>query len=162
MKTILVLILTLISSVSLANVVVEIECGDIHPDYVSMDLSSDFQNEYFSRNSQAEYQAEGYTYFIAGRNCGKGSWQSNEDYQVLIMRERKALLEFRLDLLGPFSINPGKITLTLPSEEVLHNGVVLIGESEVKLLGVVGRSPIAAKLKTNRGSGRVKIIIKKN
>ena len=158
LKSFLIVLLLCMSTSLMASVEVVIECGDTHPAYVNMDLTDDFKSEFLTSEIQKEYKTKGYNYFFAGRNCGKGRWDSNETYQVLFIMEDKGIFESRLDFFGSFSINGSTLKLSLPSEEVLLNGLVLTGNHRSELTGS-SDSSISGVLESKRGRGKAKVII---
>lgn len=154
--------LFLISSFTLSALIVSahaesavtIQCGDVNEAYVDMDLSDSFREQFASEEDSS------YGYLVAGRNCGLGSWQSSEGYEVLLMFKKKALGDYVG--LGPFTIKPLEIKFYGHNSSILNRirspeGVVMSG---VDKDGVNGDN-LSAKISTKRGSGHLKVILRK-
>ncbi len=151
-------ITSLIFSASMASansLNVKVQCGDLNEAYVDLDLSESFKEQFAE-----EAQDESYDYLVAGRNCGLESWQSKEEYEVLVMFKKKALGDHVG--LGPFTIKPLDITFFGDKESTLKkirsaDGVVLSGINKDGIHG----DGLSAAMETKRGSGFVKLILRK-
>lgn len=133
---------------------VTIQCGDLNEAYVDMDLSESFREQF------ANEEDTSYDYLVAGRNCGLGSWESNEEYEVLVMFKKKALGDYVG--LGPFTIKPLDIKFYGDSETILSKirnpkGVVLSGLNKDGING----DNLSASVETKRGNGFLKVILRK-
>ena len=155
-KVINTLIISAISLTSLnllANV--SIQCGDTNSAYVNMDLSDNFKQKHLSDSKISEYQKEGLSYIIAGRNCGLDAWDNLPRFQVLFLYEGKKPTEV-FDL-GPMTIFPATIDLDMNqlSDEFSTNGMILSGDGNT----LTSEGGISGSIEHRRGKGSVKVII---
>lgn len=136
----------------------KVQCGDTNEAYVKMDLDEAFTNKYLSQDQLNQYFNEGYDYMIAGRNCGVDSWQSDTRFQVLFLFEGKKARE-AFDL-GPFSQFDATFTLNIDLKQLQSADLVLTGEESFGSRKIKNADKsVSGKLNSERGSGKVKMII---
>jgi hypothetical protein len=117
-------------------------------------FSENFYKEHLTNKALQRLKDEGYNHFVGGL-CGIIVGHDTFDTQVFIAFEDKAPLE--IDLGKFFNWYKARIEVSNLSLNEIMNGVELNGDSKDLLQGDNNTS---ANLITNRGQGKVKIIIR--